>query len=332
MNAKQTGFKFQLIDTPGYDHDKQNDNEHFEDIKRMLSSDNYNIKGIFLVFSFQDVRFSDSHRQGFEKIVNLVPLDDFWKYFGIIFTKTYKDPGDDDDLEDIKKEKLEKLKEIFQPLIKAYKKVKNIKEVDFSIIKKVFVNLNKKKTKKTDEQLKELLNVFNNNSKLPKLFHKLEIEDKEKEQIFILDRDNQNKGKLFECKLKLYKYYNSNNEIIKTFVLPDKNTKPKFIKEITKTEFDRTFQRFCNTVSDFFKYPFEWGMQTVMYGSLFFPPLAKLTFPYIFWGMFGLFSSAFVPLLAAGVKDIIEDNINKEFNSQKICKEEEIINEILNDF
>ena len=93
----------------------------------------------------------------------------------------------DDDLEDIKKEKLEKLKEIFQPLIKAYKKVKNIKEVDFSIIKKVFVNLNKKKTKKTDEQLKELLNVFNNNSKLPKLFHKLEIEDKEKEQIFILD-------------------------------------------------------------------------------------------------------------------------------------------------
>ena len=55
---------------------------------------------------------------------------------------------------------MEKLKEIFQPLIKAYKKVKIIKEVDFSIIKKVFVNLNKKKTKKTDEQLKELLNVF----------------------------------------------------------------------------------------------------------------------------------------------------------------------------
>ena len=85
----------------------------------------------------------------------------------------------------------------------------------------------------------------------------MEIEDKEKEQIFILDRDNQNKGKLFECKLKLYKYYNSNNEIIKTIVLPDKNTKPKFIKEITKTEFDQTFQRFCNTVSDFFKYPLE---------------------------------------------------------------------------
>ena len=69
-----------------------------------------------------------------------------------------------------------------------------------------------------------------------------------------------------------------------------------------------------------------------MISSLFFPPLAKLTLPYIFWGMFGLVSSAFVPLLAAGVKDIIEDNINKEFNSQKICKEEEIINEILNDF
>ena len=90
--CKIAGFKFQLIDTPGYDHDKQNDNEHFEDIKRMLSSDNYNIKGIFLVFSFQDVRFSDSHRQGFEKIVNLVPLDDFWKYFGIIFIKNIKRP------------------------------------------------------------------------------------------------------------------------------------------------------------------------------------------------------------------------------------------------
>ena len=44
----------------------------------MISSQNYKIKGIFLLFSFQEPKFSDNHRRGLQKIINLVPLDNFW--------------------------------------------------------------------------------------------------------------------------------------------------------------------------------------------------------------------------------------------------------------
>ena len=325
-------FKFSIIDTPGYDDNTQNDIKNYNDIKELLSSQNYKIKGIFYVFSFQDTKFCDSHRKGFQKIINLIPLNNFWDYFTIIFTHTYVD--EDDDLEEMKNERLKSLEQIFVPLISAYNKSKNINLVKFSEIKKVFVNLNKNKTKKTDKKLNELLTIFKNNYKLSPLFHKLEIEDKE-DQLFILDKKNKNKGKLFQCKIKIYKYYNNeSNDPIKTILLPDKTTKPKFIKEITKEEYDGKFQRNCQIACKAFSVGFvgSWiGSVACGIGSIFCPPL--IAGAILFWGTgvgswFGVAGSS----VAAGIKNSIEYNTNLEFNNQTVLTEEEIIKEIENDY
>ena len=325
-------FKFSVIDVPGYDDDTRKDIKNYNDIKELLSSQNYKIKGIFYLFSFQDIKFSDSHRKGFQKIINLIPLDNFWDYFTIIFTHTYVDEYDN--LEEKKNEKLKSLEEIFVPLISAYNKSKNINLVKFSEIKKVFVNLKKNKTRKTDKNLNELLTIFKNNSKLPPLFHKLEIEDKE-DQLFILDKTNKNKGKLFQCKIKIYKYYNNeSNDPIKTIWFPDKTTKPKFIKEIAKNEYDGKFQKNCQIAGKAFGFGFvgSWvaGFSCGI-GSTFCPPLTVGFI--IFWftaagSWFGAFGSA----LAEGIKDSIEYNANLEFNNQTVVTEEEIIKEIENDY
>jgi hypothetical protein len=52
------------------------------------------------LFSFQDSRFDESHKKGLERIVSLIPLDNFLDYITIIFTRTFSD--DEDELEEEK--------------------------------------------------------------------------------------------------------------------------------------------------------------------------------------------------------------------------------------
>jgi hypothetical protein len=95
------------------------------------------------MLNFQDSRFGESHRKGLERIISLIPLDNFWDYITIIFTKTFLD--NEYELEDIKK--LKDFQQIFDTLISAFYKAKNIKKVSFSKINKAFTNLKEKKTK-----------------------------------------------------------------------------------------------------------------------------------------------------------------------------------------
>ena len=100
-NCSYGDFNYTLIDTPGYDDSKGNDPKNYAHIKQVLGTGKYKIKGILLLLSFQDGVFGESHRRGLEKIVNLFPLDNFWDYITIVFTKTFCD--EDDDLEELKK-------------------------------------------------------------------------------------------------------------------------------------------------------------------------------------------------------------------------------------
>ena len=95
------------------------------------------------MLNFQDSRFGESHRKGLERIISLIPLDNFWDYITIIFTKTFLD--DEDELKD--KKTLKDFQQIFDTLISAFYKAKNIKKVSFSKINKAFTNLKEKKTK-----------------------------------------------------------------------------------------------------------------------------------------------------------------------------------------
>ena len=152
-------FNYLLIGSPGYD-----DSKNFLNIKQSLTSNNYKIKGIVLMFSFQEKRFGESHRKGLERIISLIPLDNFWDYITIIFTKTFLD--DEDELKD--KKTLKDFQQIFDTLISAFQKAKNIN--------KVFVNLKEKKTRK--DKLNDMTSIFKKNSKLEPLFHKLKTEEK----------------------------------------------------------------------------------------------------------------------------------------------------------
>jgi hypothetical protein len=132
---------------------------------------------------FQDSRFGESHRKGLERIISLIPLDNFWDYITIIFTKTFLD--NEYELEDIKK--LKDFQQIFDTLISAFQKAKNINKVSFSKINKVFVNLKVKKTKK--ENLNNITSILKKNSKLEPLYHKLKMEEK-LDKVLVLHKDN----------------------------------------------------------------------------------------------------------------------------------------------
>ncbi len=305
-------FNYLLIDTPGYDDSDGNDSKNFLNIKQSLTSNNYNIKGIVLMFSFQDPRFGESHRKGLERIVSLIPLDNFWDYITIIFTRTFSD--DEDELEEEKNKKLKYFQQIFDTLISAFYKTKNIKKVSFSKINKVFVNLKVKKTKK--EKLSNITSIFKTNSKLEPLFHKLKIEEK-LDRGLVLHKDNENIGDLFEVKFKIYNYLNQNEQIIKTISKP---VEKKFIKQIEKKEFDGQFQANCTKTQ-----LITCGLMMASIVGFF----ASATIPPLCLGFFfstGVFNGISLSSFAARkIKDASEYYSNKEFNELKVIEELENI-------
>jgi GTP-binding protein EngB required for normal cell division len=302
-------FKYTLIDTPGYDDSEGNDAKNFSNIKQFLTSNNHKIKGIVLMFSFQDARFGESHRKGLEKIVNLIPLDNFWRYITIIFTKTFLD--DDDELEEMKNQRLKDFKEIFDTLINAFYKVKLVKKVEFSEINTLFVNLKKNKTKK--ENLKNIISILKDKAKLEPLFHHVTKEEKW-EQFLVLHKDNRNIGDLYNVKFKIYNYLNQNGDIIKSISHPvDK----KHIKQLEKKEYDGKFQNNCKKAffaSDLIGIASFCGtlaLETIC------PPVATALLA-LELTSFGVWTGSAV---IGGIKTASEYLSNKEFNEQKVIDE-----------
>ncbi len=308
-------FKYLLIDTPGYDDTDGNDSKNFLNIKQSLTSNNYKIKGVVLMFSFQDTRFGESHRKGLERIVSLIPLDNFWDYITIIFTKTISgDPEDPDELEKEKNKKLKNFQEIFVTLISAFYKTKNIKKVAFSEINKVFVNLLVNKTKK--EKLNNITSIFKKNSKLEPLFHKVKAEEK-LDKVLILHKDNKNIADLFEVKIKTYNFFNKDEKIIKTISKP---IEKKFIKQIEKKEYDGHFQKKC-LKTQLITGGLGFVAMICTFSSLSFPPLCLG-----FLITSEIFYSISISSGGAGLaKDATEYFSNKEFNEQKVIEELAII-------
>ena len=308
-NCEIDNYKYSLIDTPGYDDSNGNDTKNYAYIKELLTSNKYKIKGIILLFSFQDSRFGESHRKGLEKIVSLIPLENFWDYVSIIFTKTYLD--DEEELEEEKKKKLENFKEIFDTLISAFYKAKGIKIIPFSKIKTVFVNLRIKKHKK--HMLNEITTIFKKNENLEPLFHKL-VKEEKREQVMILNDKNKNIGDLFDVKFKIYSFYNQKGIKIKTISKP---VEKKFIKKLEKYEYDGKFQDSCFNIE--IKSAVVSITSNIIGVSLVsFCPIASLCFFSL--GTIGLTATlgSFAGIIG---KYAIEYLSNKEFNEQKVIEE-----------
>lgn len=308
-NCEIDNYKYSLIDTPGYDDSNGNDIENYAHIKELLTSNKYKIKGIILLFSFQDSRFGESHRKGFEKIVSLIPLENFWDYVSIIFTKTFWD--DEEELEEEKKKKLENYKQIFDTLISAFYKAKGIKMIPFSKIKTVFVNLKIKKHKKN--MLNEITTIFKKNESLEPLFYKL-VKEEKWEQVMILNDSNRNIGDLFDVKFKIYSFYNQKGIKIKTISKP---VEKKFIKKLEKFEYDKKFEESWYNIC-FHSAAVSIGSRIVGTSLIPFCPIVSLTFFSL-----GTISGTvnLVSLSSLLGKKVIEYLWNKEFNEEKVIEE-----------
>ena len=86
---------------------------------------------------------------------------------------------------ELKEKKLEDFKHKFDTLISAFYKARLIKKFEFTKINTIFINLKEKKTKK--ENLKNIINIFELNSKLEPLFHQVKLDEKW-DKILILDK------------------------------------------------------------------------------------------------------------------------------------------------
>ena len=83
-DCKVNNFSFSIIDTQGYDDSNGNDQQNFGQIRELLTSNNFKIKGVILMLDFQAVRFGNSDKNGLNKIVSLIPMDNFWDYIILI--------------------------------------------------------------------------------------------------------------------------------------------------------------------------------------------------------------------------------------------------------
>ena len=308
-DCKYKNFNYTLIDTPGYDDSKGNDPKNYAHIKKILMNNKFKIKGVLLLISFQDGVFGESHRRGLEKIVNLFPLDNFWDYIIIVFTKTFCD--EDEDIKDLKKKTLIGYKEIFDTLISAFNKTKNIKKVSFSSINKVFIN--SKINKRIIKNQEELMSILEKNSKLDPFFHKMNFEIK-REKLMILNKENQNIGNIFEVEYKVYHYYNEKGEIKKSISKP---ISKQFIKQVEKTEYDGQFQENCWTTQKVSCGVCWLAMAGTFALSVVCPPAALGAFV-----VECIASGVSVGSLAASViKTSTEYLSNKEFNEQTVINE-----------
>ena len=302
-------FRYTLIDTPGYDDTNQNDTANFSLIQQFLTSTKHKIKGIVLIFSFQDSRFRESHRKGLSKIAKLIPLENFWNYVTNIITKTFWD--EPDELEAKKKAKLEDFKGIFDTMISAFNNLFLIKKVKFSNINTIFVNLKENKTKK--ENLESITKIFKKNSYFEPLFHQIQIEEKW-EEIMILHKDNQNVGDLFNVKFKVKNYLSQIGKVIKKISIP---IEKQFIKQLDKKENNMKFRNICENIGVISGYIVIPSIVGSLSTAILCPPIFTAFLITSISSILSFVGSAAI----AGIKEGIQYRYNREFNEKTVIDE-----------
>lgn len=109
--GKIDNFDFTIIDTKGLNDSSGNDVNNILGLRDFLTNKKLKIKGIFIIIDFHDSRFGKCEKESIKRIIDLIPLDNIWKYISIIYTHYYTDKWHK--LEDKQKELLKDLKKIF---------------------------------------------------------------------------------------------------------------------------------------------------------------------------------------------------------------------------
>ena len=211
----ENGNCVSLIDTPGLSdtnmiENKDIDNIHLEEIKKVISEQKIHIKGILFLVNFQEERFDASEQKALLNYNRVFPLKRFWKSLILIYTHCFADP-DGDDEEEMKKNRDKSNGEIFSEIMKNVKDVSDV--IDYCDLKIRYFNSyspvkNEKQEKKNIKARDDLEILLNELSKSEPLFNKIEILHMENYKI----HEN---GKDYLAEVDIIGYFDLNHEPLK---------------------------------------------------------------------------------------------------------------------
>lgn len=211
-------LKYQIVDTPGLNDSFGNDKKNMQKLKSFLTNKSLKIKGAFIFLNFQDVRFDDAEKTIIKEIYKLIPINSFWKYITIVFTHFF---GDRRISPEKKKTQTEiSLRKSFEDLIiESYEKelIDPIKSKDLRIeyidVYDPDIALEPEKTKEENNIfLKKIKNIIKELSEYEPLYSEIKEETKNEK---IIEKVNYDQAILYNCKVKIYSYYNQQGKIIK---------------------------------------------------------------------------------------------------------------------
>ena len=227
-------YYFTMIDTPGLDDSQGRDKEIYQELRNAFLTKDMKVKGIFIFFDFQTKKFGKSEQNIIDKIIELVPIKNFWKYITIIVTHCFLD----------KPEKLEIKKNEFKRdlekllydnyFFKYFSKFGIVGK--FQDIKIVFTNFDDEEPSLEDYNVVEIKKIIENSLDKRPLYRN--CSPKIENDVSVLDYKGDTTRKtatLLKCDIKNYKFYGENGEIlheIRTII------KKERVREIERSELE----------------------------------------------------------------------------------------------
>lgn len=214
---------FTVVDTPGLDDSEGRDKKFYEDLRFILQTRDMEVKGIFIVFNFQMTRFGKSEKEILDKIINLVPIKNLWKYITILVTHFYA--NNPKKLEKKKNEFIAGIREIFEKeyFEKYFLKYGIIGK--FEDINLVFTDFDEEDT--NIEQTKEITKIIEKSVKKDSLFQSCCTEVNDNVRVIDFIDSTQNRAILYKCKIKTIKYNGQNGKILNEIRIIESKIKKK---------------------------------------------------------------------------------------------------------
>lgn len=304
-----SGLKYKLIDTPGLNDSDGEDSAILSKIKSYMTDKSLKVKGIFVFLNFQDVRFDNAEKNIIRQIFKLIPLDNFWQYVTIVFTHFYGDKRKSPEKK--KRDTTISLRKEFEDLIlEAYKKelIIPIKAKDLRI---EYIDIYdpsdpededpENTMKENEEFLKILKSNFKELSKKQPLYS--EIKESVQTQK-VVEKIGNDQAILYNCQVKVYKYYNQTGEVIKEkYIILSKEK----IKIIERSDFGTSWKAYFTSIGA--------GVASIgcYIGAAVFPPAAPglVVLGNIF--LAGEYGS----IAVSGIKYFIDKDINNTYDNSK---------------
>ena len=254
-------YYFTMIDTPGLDDTKGRDKEIYQKLRNAFITKDMKVKGIFVFLNFQAKKFGRSEQNIIDKIIELVPLKNFWKYLTFIVTHSFSD----------KPHKFEAKKNEFKNDLKKLLDENYFSKYFFNYgilgrfedIKIVFTNFDDEVPSLEDYNVIEIKKIIENSLDNKPLFKNCIPQDQKDVSVLDYKGDNTRKtATLLKCDIRNYKFYGENGETLNEIRT---RVKKERVREIERSELE--------SKDSFLAGGILYGISLISLLGLAFPPL-----------------------------------------------------------